>query len=118
MKQIGDRLRTLRESVTLSQAKMADCLGVQQSSITRYEKGLTEPSADVLLKYADFFDVSMDYIYARTDNPQGAHYEYKPKVQTDNAELKQFIDMCFDPSSPMSTKLKDTLYTMMMQEEK
>lgn len=62
MKQIGNRLRTLRESLSFSQAKLAELLGITQSSLNRYENGQSTPSVDLLRKYADFFDVSIDYI--------------------------------------------------------
>lgn len=113
MKELGERLRGLRESVKLSQVKMAELLGVKQSSINRYEQGLSAPSLETLVKYADYFDVSMDYIFARTDKPQGKLYEYRPKITTGSEEMKQFIEMCFDPQSPMSEKLKQTLLQMM-----
>ena len=70
MKLIGKRLRSLRESLSLSQAKLAELLGITQSSLNRYENGQSTPSVDLLRKYADFFDVSMDYIFARCDEPQ------------------------------------------------
>lgn len=113
MKELGERLRVLRESVKLSQVKMAELLGVKQSSINRYEQGLSAPSLETLVKYADYFDVSMDYIFARTDKPQGRLYEYRPKITVGSEEMKQFIEMCFDPQSPMSEKLKQTLLQMM-----
>lgn len=113
MKELGERLRGLRESVKLSQVKMAELLGVKQSSINRYEQGLSAPSLETLVKYADYFDVSMDYIFARTDKPQGRLYEYRPKITVGSEEMKQFIEMCFDPQSPMSEKLKQTLLQMM-----
>ena len=113
MKELGERLRILRESVKLSQVKMADLLGVKQSSITRYEQGQSAPSLETLVKYADYFDVSMDYLFARTDKPQGKLYEYRPKIATGSEEMRQFIEMCFDPQSPMSKKLKQTLLQMM-----
>ena len=113
MKELGERLRILRESVKLSQVKMADLLGVKQSSISRYEQGLSAPSLETLVKYADYFDVSMDYLFARTDKPQGKLYEYRPKIATGSEEMRQFIEMCFDPQSPMSEKLKQTLLQMM-----
>lgn len=118
MAEIGKRLRALRESIGVSQAKMAEMIGAQQSSVARYETDQTEPSAEILLKYADYFEVSMDYIYARTDNPQGVLYTNKPKITGDNAEMRQFIEMCFDPDSPMSERLKGMLYSMMTQEGK
>ena len=79
LKQLGKRLRTLRESLSLSQAKLAELLGITQSSLNRYENGQSTPSVDLLRKYADFFDVSMDYIFARCDEPQGKLYHYQPK---------------------------------------
>ena len=113
MKEVGKRLKALRESIGISQVKMAELLGVKQSSINRYEQGLSAPSLETLVKYADYFDVSMDYIFARTDKPQGKLYEYRPKIAAGSEEMKQFIEMCFDPQSPMSEKLKQTLLQMM-----
>ena len=54
MKELGERLRILRESVKLSQVKMAELLGVKQSSINRYEQGQSAPSLETLVKYADY----------------------------------------------------------------
>ena len=120
MQEVAQRLKDLREGVSLSQAKIAALMGATQASVNRYENGQTSPPLKVLLWYADFFDVSMDYIFARTDQPQGTLYEYKPKVietiTQDNKELRQFVDMCFDPSSPVSEKLRDIL-TQMLQEQ-
>jgi len=113
MKVMGERLRTLRESMKLSQAKMADLLGLKQSSINRYEQGTATPTVENLRKYADYFDVSMDYIFARTDNPQGKLYENKPKLLVNTEDAQQFIEMCFDPESPFNERLKQTLLQMM-----
>lgn len=88
-------------------------MGVQQSRINRYERGYSTPSPEIFVKYADYFDVSMDYLFARTDNPQGKLYEYRPKIAAGSDEMKQFIEMCFDPQSPMSEKLKQTLLQIM-----
>ena len=79
MEQIGKRLRALREGVRLTQVNMAGILGVQQSRINRFETGQSTPSPEVFLKYADYFDVSLDYLFARTDKPQGVTYEFKPR---------------------------------------
>lgn len=62
MKQLGNRLRTLREGLGISQAKFAEIIGSTQSSINRYENGQATPTVELLRKYADYFDVSMDYI--------------------------------------------------------
>ena len=81
-------------------------------SLCRYETGETEPSAAVLMKYADFFDVSMDYIFGRTDDPHGAAPVRK---SVDEPELEQFIEMCFDPKSSANARLKETLKQMMRE---
>ena len=116
MKIVGERLRALREGLNLSQAKIGELVGTTQSSINRYEKDVGDPPFSTLLWYADYFDVSMDYLFGRTDKPQGKLYDYQPEVlkekMANNRELREFIEMCFDPGSPMHEKLKDTLYQM------
>lgn len=113
MVEIGKRLRTLRESIQVSQAKMAEILGTSQPAINRFEKGQAAPSVEIMRKYADYFDVSMDYIYARCEAPQGKLYEFRPKITADKPEIKRFVEMCFDPESPMNEKLKAALIQML-----
>ena len=116
-KMIGPRLKELRQSMKLSQWKMAELLCVSQSSIDRYERNTARPTAENFLVYADYFDVSLDYIFGRCDDPQGKLYEYRPHVEESNPDLKLFVDMCFDPASPMSERLKAVL-TKMLEETK
>lgn len=118
IKAIGERLRGLRKSVKFSQKGIADMQGTSQVSINRYENGIGAPPIKVLYWYADYFDVSMDYIFARTDNPQGKLFEYKPKIVEDSDEMKRFVEMCFDPDSPMNERLKETLLQMLGEANK
>lgn len=113
LKEVAERLRSLRESVKLSQVKMAEIVGVKQSSLNRYELNQASPTFETLTRYADYFDVSMDYIFGRTDNPQGKLYEYKPKIQQNDPQMQKFVEMCFDPTSPMNARLKETLLQML-----
>ena len=121
MQEIAQRLKVLRESVNLSQAKLAALMGATQASVNRYENGQSAPPLKILRWYADFFDVSMDYIFARTEQPEGKLYEHEPKIieaiTQDNRELRQFVDMCFDPSSPVSEKLREVL-TKLLEEQR
>ena len=118
MKEVAERLRYLRESVKLSQVKMAEIVGVKQSSLNRYELNQASPTFETLTRYADYFDVSMDYIFGRTDHPQGKLYEYKPKFEQSDPQMKKFVDMCFDPASPMNARLKETLLQMLGEVKK
>ena len=117
MEQIGKRLRALREGVRLTQVNMAEILGVQQSRINRYETGQTTPAPEIFIKYADYFDVSLDYIFGRTDNPQGKLYDYNPKA-FDDEKMREFIEMCFDPKSPANAKLKQALINLIQENQK
>lgn len=113
---ISKRLRMLREDAGLSQSKLGSLIGVPQSSIFRYEQGQSTPSAKTFRWYADYFDVSLDYIFGRTDDPHGAHYEYNPRFKTLDPEMEKFVEMCFDPNSRMNERLKETLLTMLAEE--
>lgn len=116
MSMVGSRLRTLREGLGLSQKQVAEMLEATQSGIYRYETGKAEAPYKTLLWYADYFDVSLDYIFGRTDSPQGKLYKYEPQAFKarikDEKEWAQFVEMCFHPNSPMSARLKDTMMQM------
>ena len=120
MEQIGKRLRALREGIRLTQVQMAQILGVQQSRINRFETGQSTPSPEAFLKYADYFDVSMDYLYCRTDEPRGKLYDYKPQALKEkmeqSEEMREFIEMCFDPQAPVNKRLKEALLRIMTEE--
>ena len=113
---IAKRLKGLREAAKLSQAKLSKELDVKQPLIARYETAINTPAYGVLIQYADYFDVSCDYLLGRTDNPQGKLYECVPQSLKGNPQLKEFVDMCFDPSSPANARLKDTLLQLLESE--
>ena len=119
MKIIGDRLKELRIGVQLSQTRIAKMFGTGQSSIFKYESGVSTVPAEIMLQYADYFDVSLDYLYGRTDDPHGMYYSCKtPKVEKSYPEMDKFIEMCFEPGTAMNERLKETLRAMMKEEIK
>ena len=117
MEEIGKRLKALRDSVNLSQEKLSVILKTTQSSMNRYENDQAKPPIDLLCRYADYFDVSLDYICGRTDKPEGKLYEFHPKVAPEKEDMRRFIEMCFEPGSLASQKLKESLYKIMEGEE-
>ena len=64
------RLKQLREQKKISQLKLAMDLHMNQNSISRYENGEREADYATLIKLADYFNVSIDYLLERTDNPK------------------------------------------------
>ena len=65
-----NRLRQLREERNLTQLKVSMDLFLNQNSISRYESGAREASYDLLIRFADYYNVSIDYILFRTNNPE------------------------------------------------
>lgn len=61
------RLKQLRKEAGISQLKLALDLNTNQNTISRYETGEREAGYDMLIKIADYFDVSIDYLLERTD---------------------------------------------------
>ncbi len=63
------RLKELRLQRGMSQLRLAMELNMNQNSISRYETGEREADYATLIKFADYFNVSVDYLLGRTDNP-------------------------------------------------
>ena len=63
------RLKELRKKRGISQLKLAIDLSMNQNSISRYENGTREADYATLIKFADYFHVSIDYLLERTNNP-------------------------------------------------
>ena len=64
------RLKELRKVKNISQLKLALDLNMNQNSISRYETGEHQADYKTLIAFADYFDVSVDYLLERTDNPK------------------------------------------------
>lgn len=62
------RLRDLREDKDMKQADVAQILGIAQTVYSRYERGFQNIPLEHLIKLADFYNVSTDYILGRTNN--------------------------------------------------
>lgn len=63
-------LREVREDRCVRQKDIAQYLNVSQNTYSQYETGVISLTAEVLIKIADFYQVSIDYLLDRTDNPQ------------------------------------------------
>ena len=67
---IGERLKALRKSSKSTQKTIAVAVGISEVSYQRFEYGTVRPSLDTLIALADYFDVSLDYLVGRSDDPQ------------------------------------------------
>lgn len=64
-----DRLLALRKSKNLTQKQLAAELQMSELAIQHYESQRRKPAFDVLIALADYFDVSLDYLVGRSDDP-------------------------------------------------
>lgn len=67
------RLRDLREDHDLSQQQVADYLDMKQPQYSRYERGLRDIPTDVLIRLAQLYRTSTDYILGLVNNPKPYH---------------------------------------------
>ena len=90
------RLKELREKAGYSQYTFADVFHVSQSAIASWEAGTREPKFATMIRLADFFNVSVDYLLGRTDEMNPSH-----KISnSDNKELDQkFLKLLSDIES-------------------
>lgn len=79
---LGDRIKLLRKEQEITQEQLADWLNVSRSSIKGYENDGVEPSLNVLIKIADRFNVSLDYLLGRTEEKHNVNLldEYTKEI--------------------------------------
>ena len=65
-----NNLRQLRKERRMTQLALQMKTGIEQSLLSKYETGERVPPTETLLALADFFEVSVDYLLCRTDNPK------------------------------------------------
>lgn len=61
----GKRLQELRKECGLSQKDFAKAIGYSQAQISQWETGVNEPTSSALIKIAEYFNVSVDYLLGR-----------------------------------------------------
>ncbi|UAK17597.1 helix-turn-helix domain-containing protein [Sporolactobacillus terrae] len=71
-KALGDRLKELRESKRLSQKEAASRFGITNFQLSRYETGKANPDPDLIAKFAEYYEVTSDYLLGLSDikNPE------------------------------------------------
>ena len=71
-------LKLLRQKKNVTQVRLSVAIEVSQETISAYESGKALPSADTLIKMAEFLDTSVDYLLDRTNNPLPYSFNESP----------------------------------------
>ena len=64
-----DRLKMCRKALNSTQKQVAQAIETSEQNYQRYERGSQQPTLPVLIALADYFDVSIDYLVGRSDDP-------------------------------------------------
>lgn len=96
---LSERLKTLRTTRKKTQSDFAKIIGVARTTYAMYEQGQREPDYVTLQKIADYYEVSIDYLLGRSENPNLTNYNKKGSndlpSQGDEAEFEKWVN---DPS--------------------
>lgn len=104
----GEKLRQLRKRKKLTQEQMAELIEIHESHVGRYEKDLSSPTAQVLIRIAKLFNVSTDYLLFDdrndpstslkiSDNELFAQFQEVDKMDEEKRELiKRIISMAIN----------------------
>lgn len=67
---LNNRLKLLRKKKKVSQLSVQMSTGIEQALLSKFENNVRVPPTETLMILADYYDVSIDYILMRTDNPE------------------------------------------------
>lgn len=118
--EFNEILRKLRQGRSMSQAKLAEELGVSSSLIAAYETGARKPSYELLEDLADYFNVTLDYL---TGKDEGSIYYLTPETATiaqeiyDNKELRALFSAAKDAPAEDLKVAHDMLLALKRKEK-
>ncbi|WP_342538383.1 helix-turn-helix transcriptional regulator [Sporosarcina sp. FSL K6-1540] len=114
---LGNRIRNLRDSEDIQQVDFAKKIGVSNVVLSRYESGERKPDYETLIKIADYFDVTTDYLLGKTETPGAQNtvtvsgQEIKLSIEELKVfeELKKHPIMFHDLATDPETKVKELI---------
>lgn len=86
-----NRIRDLREDMDLRQIDVANATGIDQKTLSNYETGKTNPDSYAIIKLADFFNVTADYLIGRTDESAKKVNEIEEIIENIQKDLSEII---------------------------
>lgn len=120
----GQNLAKLRKEKNLSQYKLAELMNFSRGQIANYEQGSREPDFETLERFADFFEVSIDYLLGRSNEPRSNidqlqevnsyldAQDMSKQLELFQIKLKSDENLTFN-GEPMSDEDKDSLLETM-----
>ncbi|UOQ47208.1 helix-turn-helix domain-containing protein [Gracilibacillus caseinilyticus] len=93
---LGKRIRKLRQDKKLTMKQLGEKFSLAESTISGYENGNRKPDMDLVIKLADFFEVSVDYLYGREekqlDHDNLFFFDMEGLTEEEINDIKRHID--------------------------
>ncbi|HBL41493.1 MAG TPA: hypothetical protein DDY98_08025 [Ruminococcaceae bacterium] len=89
----ASRITSLRKERNMSQKEVALSLGISQALLSHYEKGVRECGLDFVLKCADFYGVTTDYLLGRQNSKYGLRFNFENPETVNSIEHAEVLDM-------------------------
>lgn len=87
-----NRIKDIREDNDISQKELAKRLNIARTTLSGYERQASEPPFEILIKIAEIFNVSVDYIICRTNNPSNDNFT-DGMTEEDIKDLKHYREL-------------------------
>ena len=113
-------IKELREKKHLTQKEVADYLGITRVAYTQYELGKRSPDHGTIVKLANLFSVSTDYILGNTEDPTPPGIKKSPSLEellNDNEELKTIYNLYSSLDDEGKKKADDFLEYLLSKQE-
>ena len=104
---LGYKIFTLRENKEIGQKELAKLLHVSVSTISNYEHNIHQPALRTIIKIADYFNVSVDYLLNRTNYQYPMSYLEQPLI--DNYSCSDILNTVIHLSSSSKSTLMEQL---------
>lgn len=89
---VGDKITKLRKSRNLTQEQLATKIGISRAALSHYEKDRRAIDNDTLKLFADFFEVSTDYLLGRTENPKQLNSKFPELTAKDERDIAKRME--------------------------
>jgi len=119
---LGNRIRNLRDSEDIQQVDFAKKIGVSNVVLSRYESGERKPDYETIVKIAEYFDVTTDYLLGKVDNRKDGNDKEVAKSKDEKDIAKRLNEFKKDLTNadglnfsgePMSEDAKESLIEAM-----
>lgn len=102
-------LRKLRIKMGISQQQLADIIGTSQQSVNKYENHNVEPDISALIKLADYFETSIDYLVGHTPPLEQTVVEEVEPTKEETALIRKYRRLSKDEKESIQLVLKNYL---------